>query len=115
MQLALGLCPMSSIARQPSRQPDPRQALRKRVWLLLYAEGGWWTAEEIQRHLHMDSPIWNALAEMVRDGFLVRKRETTVDQELSVRYGVGAKCKFPRGLIVDEVQQLLMLAVGKRA
>jgi hypothetical protein len=95
-------------------QPPARVELvdvRKRTWTLIYSEGGWWTEEEIRHELKVGKRIHSALSEMVRDGFLERKRARNIDDELVVSYGVTGKCKMPRGLVVGEVEKLLLLAV----
>lgn len=107
---------LSGIGAPPAARPSVDMAgLAKRVWLLLYSEGGWWTAEEIRRNLRMDRDIWSALGEMVRSGFLARNRGNNIDGELVVKYGVTAKCKVPRGVVISEIEQLLQLVCGKQA
>lgn len=109
---------MSAVSRH-IRQPDPRAAeangTAKRVWLLLYTEGGLWTAEEIGKRLQIARPLWNALGEMVRGRFLVRHRGTSIDGDLIVKFAVTRKCKVPRGVVVEEIEELLQMAHGRRA
>lgn len=88
------------------------KGLRKRVWLLLYTEGGTWTAAEIAARLTLITrKIHSMLGEMVRDGFLVRRRIETVDGDTLVKYGVAGSCNVPRGVALEEIEQLLRMAV----
>jgi hypothetical protein len=110
---------MVSVSRQPSRQPDPARDSRnngtaKRVWLLLYSEGGRWTAEEIADKLQITRPLWTALGEMVRGDFLERFRSQNIDGELSVKFAVTRKCRVPRGVTLDEMWDVLQMAVPNR-
>ena len=107
MQLALEPS-MVSVSRRLSRQPDSRNnGTARRIWLLLYAEGGYWTSEEIGRRLMIARPLWNSLGEMVRGGFLSAQRVTNIDGESAVKYGVTRPCKVPRGVTVDELWEVL--------
>lgn len=116
---ALDWAAMASIARQPSRQPDPARDSRnngtaKRVWLLLYSEGGRWTAEEIAEKLQITRPLWTALGEMVRGDFLERFRAKNIDGELMVKFAVTRKCRVPRGVTLDEMWDVLQMAAPAR-
>jgi hypothetical protein len=88
--------------------------LVKRVWLLLYTEGGRWTAAEIRHRLHLQTAvsIHATLRDMVETGFLSRSRTTNIDGETPVQYGVTRGCKVPRGVTVDEMWDVLQM--GKK-
>jgi Uncharacterized membrane-associated protein/domain len=87
--------------------------LVKRVWLLLYAEGGRWTEAEIRKRLHLPVEIHTALREMAERGFVDRKRICNIDNECSVQYGVIRACKVPRGVTVEEMWEVLQ--IGRQA
>lgn len=116
--LALDFAGLSGVPRgglQPAQQPTMK-GLRKRVWLLLYTEGGTWTSAEIKQRLAIVARnVPSILGEMCRDGFLVRRRVTTLDGEEVVKYGVAGTCGIPRGVALEEIEQLLRLALGRRA
>ncbi|HET8744300.1 MAG TPA: hypothetical protein VFM98_01755 [Ramlibacter sp.] len=101
---------MAPVSRQRSRQPDPRLGLHKRVWLLLYAEGGMWTEAEIRAKLGLVAELHVALRGMHEGGFLVRKLFVSIDGEARMKYGVSSRCKFPRGLTVAEAEAAVALA-----
>jgi hypothetical protein len=113
--IALDFAAMSAMTPPPMLLPQrPEMAgLVKRVWLLLYSEGGRWTEAEIRHRLHIASGIHTALREMVERGFLVRSKVENIDGESSVQYGVGRKCKVPRGVVLEEIEQLLEMVKGK--
>jgi hypothetical protein len=105
-------------ATQPVGMPPVTQPQRvemagwaKRIWLLLYCEGGLWTSAEIRTQLKVGSAVTTTLGEMVRENFLVRNRARTVDGDLAVKYSVSNKCKVPRGVVIEEIEALLQLAV----
>lgn len=101
---------MSAISRLPSRQPEAGSSYNgttKRVWMLLYSEGGRWTSEEIGKHPDISRPLKATLSDMVEYGCLERFRGTNIDGELSVKYAVTRKCKVARGVTVDDMWQVL--------
>lgn len=118
--IALDFPSLSGVPRgglQTAQQPAMK-GLRKRVWLLLYTEGGTWTAGEITKRLMpslVPRKLYSMLGEMCRDGFLVRRHITNIDGETVVKYGVAGTCGIPRGVALEEIEQLLRLALGKRA
>lgn len=90
----------------------------KRAWLLLYSEGGWWTAAEIRDHLHLPdgSNMLNViLGQMVAAGFLESKKEPDHQLEVRLRFGVTRRCKVPRGVVLEEIEATLALAQPKAA
>lgn len=110
-----GLSGMPRAGFKPAK-PAPITGLRKKVWLLLYTEGGWWTAAEIMRSLQMTASNFRSeLGDMERSGHIVRKRGKNVDGENLVRFGVKSDCNIPRGVTPGDIEELLRLAVGKRA
>lgn len=87
----------------------------KRIWLLLCAEGGFWSAVEIRAKLTITGPINSPLRDMVEYGSIVQRRIRTVDGE-TVKYGVIAKCRVPRGVAWEELEDLMQrLTVGGKA
>lgn len=107
----------AAVASVSRRQPDPRPAamagLVKRVWLLLYCEGGHWTASELSRRLQLEVQQRTCLTYMISRGFIVRGRSTDIDGKETVHYSVNRKCKFPRGVVIEEVEELLRMVAGK--
>lgn len=94
----------------PPEPPRPEMAgLVKRVWLLLYQEGGRWTEAEVRQKLRLPAEIHTALREMAERGFVERKRVCNIDNECSVQYGVIRACKVPRGVTVDEMWDVLQM------
>lgn len=82
----------------------------KRIWLLLYAEGGWWTVAEIRAHLKLaagSNVLHMILKGMSAAGFLDSKDEPDHQLERRVRYGVTKKCKVPRGVKLEEIEASL--------
>lgn len=101
---------MSAISRQPSRPPTAGSSYNgttKRVWMLLYKEGGRWTSEEIRTHPDIRLPLATTLADMVRYGCLERFRSRNIDGELTVTFAVTKKCRVARGVTIDEMWQVL--------
>lgn len=90
-----------------SRQPAPESSLVKRVWLLLYAEGGTWTEAEVRHRLHLAAAIHAVLRTLADRGYLARSKVTNIDGESAVKYGVARRCKVPRGVTVDELWKVL--------
>lgn len=89
--------------------PNDSRGLVKRIWMLLYAEGGRWTEAEIRKSLRLAADAHTCLREMVDRGFIVRHRLVNIDGEKSTKYAVTKACKFPRGVSIEEVEQLLKL------
>lgn len=104
---------VSAISRQPSRQPAPAgssyNGTTKRVWMLLYSEGGRWTADEIAAKLQITRPLWSALGDMVRYGCVKRFRDRNIDDELSVKFAVTRECRVARGVTIDEMWEVLQI------
>lgn len=103
---------VTSISRQSSRQPPAgsnNNGMAKRVWMLLYSEGGRWTADEIAAQLQIARPLWSALGDMVRHGCVERFRDRNIDDELSVKFAVTRKCRVPRGVTIDEMWEVLQI------
>lgn len=84
----------------------------KRIWLLLCAEGGFWSAVEIRSKLAITGAINSVLRDMVEYGCIVQRRVETVDGESVVKYGVVAKCRVPRGVAFEEIEQMLQQLRG---
>lgn len=96
----------------PAPKAPELSGFAKRAWLLLYTEGGRWTAEEIRRWLHLPvdvSKVLSALGEMERGQFLVRMRARNIDNEMVVQFGVDRRCKVPRGVTIDEMWAVLQM------
>jgi hypothetical protein len=87
----------------------------KRIWLLLYAEGGRWNAAEIREKLRLTGEIHTALREMVERGFLVRGKTCNLDGECSIKYWVTKKCKVPRGVAIEEIEFTLTMGMQLKA
>lgn len=84
----------------------------KRIWLLLYKEGGWWTVAEVRRHFGLPSGsnrLHVTLGEMASGGFLESKDEPDYQLERRVRFGVTKRCKVPRGVKLEEIEALLAM------
>lgn len=108
MQCILEWNPDMAIGRQPRPQPE-RSGLSRRIWLLLYSEGGWWTSEEMVCRLHA-GPVNTALQEMVTSGHIVR-RKVERDERTVTEFGVTAQCKVPRGVLIMEIEAMLRLGL----
>lgn len=108
--MALDLAAVADIPQAPKRDLT---GLSKRLWLLLYAEGGRWTADEIGKRLHISQPLWSCLGEMSRGAFLERFRSHNVDGELVVSFAVTKRCKVPRGVTVDEMWEVLQMSTPR--
>jgi hypothetical protein len=117
MQATLDRVCMAAVTRQ-SRQPDPLRTPGpvKRIWLLLYTEGGWWGSSEIRERLRMtrDLGTRQLINEMVGNGFLARRVHQTPEGD-AVQYGVDRRCKVPRGVTIEEMWDILQItAQGKQ-
>lgn len=91
-------------------QGNAMKGFAKRIWLLLYSEGGYWTGSEVDVRLRIGKNVYTALGEMVRSGFLSRKKGPNIDGEMVVQYGVTSACKLPRGVSVAEIEGMLLVA-----
>lgn len=80
--------------------------LTKRIWLLLYSEGGRWTSAEISARLCVQHAIHTTLREMVQVRLLMRADVPTPEGRV-FKYGVGKGCKVPRDVTVDEMWDVL--------
>ena len=112
----MGAFALDFAALSAPTQPVVRQemaGLVKRVWLLLYAEGGRWSASEIRRRLHLSGDIHAALREMVERGFICRSEATSPDAESRVQYGVEKRCKVPRGVVISEIEEMLTMGLKR--
>lgn len=91
----------------------------KRVWLLLYSEGGWWSVAEIRKTLEANGRDVGALAQTLNNmrvsGFLEFRDELDFQLERRLRYGVTKKCKVPRGVKLEEIEATLALCVQLKA
>lgn len=104
----------AAAAAIPQAQPARRDltGLVKRVWLLLYSEGGRWTALELCDRLRIKGrEIHPTLREMVDTGFLLRHPFTDEDGRVSAKFSVTDECKVPRGVLIKEIQAVLLMAV----
>lgn len=99
---------MGSLAPSIPRAPKTDlSGFVKRVWLLLYGQGGYWTIAEIRRSLHVyGGDVHTRLDEMVQRKQIERKRIVNIDGERVSQYFVTRKCTYPRGLAVEEVEAL---------
>lgn len=115
---AMDFAALTAVAAQlPPAVPGPTPArfgLTKRIWLLLYAEGGRWTSAEIRDRLHVQGNLWSPLREMVQYRLLVRA-DVETPEGLVIKYGVGKGCKVPRDVTVDEMWDVLQIGQGIRA
>lgn len=79
----------------------------KRIWLLLYCEGGWWTVAEVRRELEVHAKTAKAMHQILGDlkdgGFLESKDEPDYQLERRLRYGVTKRCKVPRGVNLEDL------------
>ena len=72
------------------------------IWLLIYKQGGWWSAAEVESALAVPpGTIINELTRCVDSGFL-KKREVPEDRRKR-QYAVMPDCRVPRGITVGEV------------
>lgn len=89
-------------------KPFGKTGQTKRIWLLLYAEGGRWTSAEIRDRLHVRGNLYVALRDMVGYRLLVRSNVET-PEGMVIKYGVGKGCKVPRDVTVDEMWDVLQI------
>lgn len=109
--IALDFAALTGMPR-PQLQPAPPQdmvGLVKKVWLLLYSEGGFWTVSELRDRLKVQREIRTHLAEMVERGFLVRRKHADMDGKETVQYSVTMRCKVPRGVTIEEMWAVLQI------
>lgn len=112
----MGAIAMDFAALSAAAPPMPKAemvGLVKRVWLLLYSEGGRWSAAEVRRRLHLSGDIHAALREMVERGFIVRTVTVNPDAESRVQYGVEKRCKVPRGVVISEIEEMLTMGLKR--
>jgi hypothetical protein len=109
----------AALSRVPQLQLPParadRSGLVKDVWLLLYTQGGLWSVTELRGKLKLDRELRTALAEMVERGQIMRRKVADIDGRETVQYSVTRKCKVPRGVVIEEIEELLQMAAGGRA
>jgi hypothetical protein len=102
----------AAVAAIPQAAPKrDLTGLNKRLWLLLYAEGGRWTAMELCDRLRMKGrEIHPTLREMVDTGFLLRHPFVDEEGRASAKFSVTDECKVPRGVLIKEIQAVMMFA-----
>lgn len=93
-------------AAKSGTHPSIRGSI-KRIWLLLYTEGGWWQIGEVRDRLRIAGYIKQTMKEMSENNFLVRRTHTNIDCETSVQYAVKRGCGIPRGVTIDEMWEVL--------
>lgn len=93
--------------------------ISKQIWLLLYAEGGWWSVAEVRRTLTLAERTAGALPQtleyMKTAGFLESKDEPDYQLERRLRYGVTRRCKVPRGVKLEEIEATLTMGMELKA
>lgn len=97
-----------------SRIEPPRPVMTgvsKRIWMLLYREGGWWSVAEICKELGSGPTTHVNVRDMVTSGFLARKDDADQYGERRVRFGVTKACKMPRGVTLEEIEESLQGAI----
>ena len=91
----------------------------KRIWLLLYAEGGRWSVAEIRRTLVLEGRTGGALPQtldyMRTSGFLEAWDEPDHQLERRLRFGVTKRCKVPRGVKLEEIEATLTMGMELKA
>lgn len=90
-----------------------RKGLTKRIWLLLYSEGGRWTSAELVDRLHVCGGrnrrrLFSTLREMALYRLVVRA-DVQTPEGIVIKYGVGKGCKVPRDVTVDEMWEVLQI------
>jgi hypothetical protein len=111
--IAFNLAAAMTATAPPAPPKQEMLGLVKRVWLLLYAEGGRWSAAEIRKRLHLSGDIHAALREMVERGFIVRTVTASPYAESRVQYGVERRCKVPRGVAIAEIEETLAMGLRR--
>lgn len=80
---------------------ESRGSTACRAWMLLYAEGGLWSAEEVKERAPTDRYMASCLAQLEAGGFVVRVGRRVAGQR--VRFKVTGACRIPRGVTLDEI------------
>lgn len=104
----------AAAAAIPQAQPQRRDlaGLNKRLWLLLFEEGGRWTAMELCERMRIKGrEIHPTLREMAETGFLLRHPFIDEDGRSSAKFSVTDDCKVPRGVLIKEIQAVMLLAI----
>lgn len=106
--IALNYSPMTASACPPASPADGPgwTGATKRVWIMLVAEGGFWSALEIRAKLLLPAGINSILRDMQEAGCILQRKRHTIDGETLVEYGVVRKCKVPRGVTWEEIEAL---------
>jgi hypothetical protein len=78
-----------------------RTGTAREAWLLLFKEGGRWTAKDMEQEMGKD--VHRNLGRLVDNGYAVKYGEG----RNKVSFGVTADCKVPIGVTVKELQQVL--------
>ena len=112
--MALECAAMTVMAPPPKQHGSGWTGQTKRIWMLLYSEGGLWTAAEIADRLRIRGGIYMTLREMVDRRLVSRQDGQDPEGERLIRYSVTRKCKVPREVEIEEIEELLMLAVRPR-
>lgn len=95
-------------------RPHPEISLVKRIWLLLYAEGGRWTSSEIGDRLrYSGTSIYTTLREMFERNQVVRIDGANVYGDNVIQYAVTRACLVPRGVAVIELQEVIPAPAGQ--
>lgn len=81
-------------------------ARNKRLWLWLYARGGYWTVQQVAQRTGEDSDeVFAALIEMSRRRRGLVHQVRAEHGERRLRYGVTEECQIPSGLTVAELRK----------
>lgn len=121
--LAMDFAPMPIARVLPTAPPaapaEPAHGsgwtgVTKRIWLMLCGEGGFWSAAEIRGKLVITGAINTVLRDMVEYGCIVQKKHRNRDGEMVIQYGVVRKCKVPRGVTWQEIEELRQPATASR-
>lgn len=103
--IALDFAAVAAVEQRPRAETA---SLVKRAWLLLYVEGGRWEPAEIARRIRVaPRKVTWLLAEMVEREYTVRIDTTTPEGMPLAKYGVTSTCRVPRGVVVQELQELI--------
>lgn len=81
----------------------PLSEFNRKIWLWLFNNGGYWTAEEVARRVGEDPyQVFKSLHAMARRGLVV-KHKSQFHKRLS--YGIDGTCFVPKGMRIAEVQE----------
>lgn len=109
--IALDFAAVAAVEQRPRAETA---SLVKRAWLLLYAEGGRWEPAEIARRMRVaPRKVTWLLAEMVEREYTVRTDTVTPEGAPLAKYGVTSACRVPRGVVVQELQELIPAPAGQ--